>query len=61
MKYVGESQNYRFILNQLSEKQWNTSFGFEFYKNNIWSENISYAYEKTDNLSHSNPYQFNIK
>ena len=60
MNYVGDSQNYRIILDKLSSEQWNTSLGFEFYRNNNWSGSVSYEYEKSDSSSHSNSYQFNL-
>ena len=60
MNYVGDSQNYRIILDELSSNNWNTNIGFEFFRDNDWSGSISYAYEKTDSYYHSNSYQFNI-
>ena len=60
MNYVGDSQNYRIILDKLGSEQWNISLGFEFYRNDNWSGSVSYEYEDSDNSSHSNSYQFNI-
>ena len=60
MNYVGDSQNYRIILDKLSSEQWNISLGFEFYRNDNWSGSLSYEYEDSDNSSHSNSYQFNL-
>ncbi len=60
MNYVGDSQNYRIILDKLSSEQWNISLGFEFYRNDNWSGGLSYEYEDSDNSSHSNSYQFNL-
>ena len=60
MNYVGESQNYRIILDKLSTEQWNISLGFEFYRNNDWSGSMSYEYENSYSSSHSNSYQFNL-
>ena len=60
MNYVGDSQNYRIILDKLSSEQWTTSLGFEFYRNNNWSVSISYDYQNSDSYSYSNSYQFNI-
>ena len=60
MNYVGDSLNYRINLDKLSSEQWNTSLGFEFYRNNTWSGSLSYEYEKSDIYSHSNSYKFNL-
>ena len=60
MNYVGDSQNYRIILDKLGSEQWNITLGFEFYRNDNWSGSVSYEYEDSDNSSHSNSYQFNI-
>ena len=60
MNYVGDSQNYRLILDELSSGNLNTSVGFEFYRNNDWSGSISYEHENADNSSHLNSYQFNV-
>ena len=60
MNYVGDSKNYRIILDKLSSEQWNTSLGFKFYRNTDWSGSVSYEYENYDSSSHSNSYQFNL-
>ena len=60
MNYVGDSQNYRLVLNKLSSNNWETNLGFEFYRENDWSGSISYEYEKTNDSSQANSYQFNI-
>ena len=60
MNYVGDSQNYRIILDELSSNNWNTNIGFEFFRDNDWSGSISYEYEKAGSSSHINSYQFNI-
>ena len=60
MNYVGDSQNYRIILDKLSSEQWTTSLGFEFYRNNNWSGSMSYDYQNSDSYSYSNSYQFNL-
>ena len=60
MNYVGDSQNYRIILDEFSSNNWNTNIGFEFFRDNDWSGSISYEYEKAGSSSHINSYQFNI-
>ena len=60
MNYVGESQNYRIILDELSSNNWNTNIGFNFFSDNDWSGSISYEYERAGSSSHINSYQFNI-
>ena len=60
MNYVGDSQNYRIILDEFSSNNWNTNIGFEFFRENDWSGSISYEYERAGSSSHTNSYQFNI-
>ncbi|MDA9714098.1 autotransporter outer membrane beta-barrel domain-containing protein, partial [Prochlorococcus sp. AH-736-N10] len=60
MNYVGDSQNYRIILDELSSNYLNTNIGFEFFRDNDWSGSISYEHERAGSSSHINSYQFNI-
>ena len=60
MNYVGDSRNYRIKLDKLSSENWDTSLGFEFYRNNDWSGSINYEYEQSSSSSNSSTYQFNI-
>ena len=60
MNYIGDSKNYRLVLDKLSTNNWNANIGFMFYGDNAWSGSFSYEYEKHGNSSNINSYQLNI-
>tara|TARA_B100000965_G_scaffold359293_2_gene339258 strand:+ start:18550 stop:22197 length:3648 start_codon:yes stop_codon:yes gene_type:complete len=60
MNYVGDLNNYRLIIENVSDEHWNTNLGFEFFRGNNWSGGFSYEYENSGPSSYLVTYQFQI-
>ncbi len=60
MNYIGDSQNYRLIFKKVASDYLNTALGVEFYKDNRFSANLTYAHEHTGTSFYTNSYQFQI-
>ena len=60
MHYVSDSQNYRLIVDKISNNSWETALGIELLKNNALSANLSYEREQSNSSFYSDSYQFQI-